>query len=252
VPAAAGDSVLLSVLSVDGSGSVVSCSGLLAFDQDALEAGTQYINVTGSGSAGNQTAAASSQLVAVVPLNLPSLLVDVVGSNCSLPGAAGGAVSCAVEVQNSGNVRLQAGSVTGSGSASSSGCAFGVLAPGGKFSCAVQQPVSQADFDAADDDAAYTVSIGVSSTATPMGSNTTNISAEDMQPLLLSPAVRHGVRIDETTANPTIVIDAGASAAIWWCCFSCCQGAFSSSLYMLLRDDLAACLGKNNACKLKH
>jgi hypothetical protein len=104
-PAAAGDSVSLGVLSVDGSGSVVSCSGLLAFDQDALEAGPQYINVTGSGAAGNQTAAASSQLVAVVPLNLPGLLVDVVGSNCSLPGAAGGAVSCAVEVHNSGNVR---------------------------------------------------------------------------------------------------------------------------------------------------
>jgi hypothetical protein len=135
--------------------------------------------------------------------------VDVVGSNCSLPGAAGGAVSCAVEVQNSGNVRLQAGSVTGSGSASSSGCAFGVLAPGGKFSCAVQQPVSQADFDAADDDAAYTVSIGVSSTATPMGSNSSEVAANDAEAVPLAPALQPAVGLANTSASPTTVSTAG-------------------------------------------
>jgi hypothetical protein len=221
VPAAAGDSVLLSVLSVGGSGSVVSCSGLLAFDQDALEAGTQYINVTGSGSAGNQTPAASSQLVAVVPLNLPSLLVDVVGSNCSLPGGAGGAVSCAVWVQNSGNVRLQSGSVTGSGSASSSGCAFGVLAPGSKFSCAVQQPVSQADLDAADDDAACTVSIGVSGVATPMGSNSSDVTAADAEAVALAPALRHSMSIAGATASPSTVVKAG-TLQLKHCCTGCC------------------------------
>jgi hypothetical protein len=210
VPAATGDRVTLAVLSVDSSGSVVSCSGLLSFDQDALEAGPQVINVTGSGSAGNASAAASSQLVGIVPLNLPGLLVDVVGANCSLPSAAGGALACAVELTNSGNVRLQSGTVTGTGAATATACDFGILRPGGKHLCQVYQEVSQSDLDSADVDLAYTVSISVSSTATPLGSNSSDITSVDTQVVALAPAVRHGVRIEDATASPTIVSDAGA------------------------------------------
>jgi hypothetical protein len=187
----------------------VSCSGLLAFDQDALEAGPQYINVTGSGAAGNQTVAASSQLVAVVPLNLPGLLVDVVGSNCSLPGAAGGAVSCAVEVHNSGNVRLQGGSVSGTGAASTTGCAFSVLPPGGKHSCQVQQEVSQPEFDAADAYAAYTVSVGVSALATPLGSNSSDVTSGDAEAVALAPMLRPAVILVNTSASPSTVTVSG-------------------------------------------
>jgi hypothetical protein len=209
VPAATGDSVALAMLSVDGAGSVVSCSGLLSFDQDALEAGPRNISVTGSGSAGNATAAASSQLVEVVPLNLPGLLVDVVGANCSLPGAAGGALACAVEVTNSGNVRLQGGNVTGTGAATVIACDFGVLQPGGKFNCQVEQLVSQADLDAADEDAMYYVSLGVAATATPMGISNSDITQGDSESLVLSPTIRHGASVDAITASPTTVTDAG-------------------------------------------
>jgi len=220
-PAATGDSVALSVVSVDGAGSVVSCSGLLAFDQEALEAGSQLINITGSGSAGNQTAAAFSQLVSVVPLNLPGLLVDVVGSNCSLPGAAGGAVSCAVVVQNIGNVRLQSGSVSGTGAANSSSCAFGVLLPGGRFTCQVQQAVSQADLDAADEDAAYAVRVGVSGVATPMGSNSSDVASGDAELLVLAPALRPAVTLSNATASPTIVTTAGETLHLHQACTVC-------------------------------
>ncbi|KAF6258162.1 hypothetical protein COO60DRAFT_1639414, partial [Scenedesmus sp. NREL 46B-D3] len=209
-PAATGDSVALSVVSVDGAGSVVSCSGLLAFDQEALEAGSQLINITGSGSAGNQTAAAFSQLVSVVPLNLPGLLVDVVGSNCSLPGAAGGAVSCAVEVQNIGNVRLQNGSVSGTGAANSSSCAFGVLLPGGRFTCQVKQVVSQADLDAADGDSTYNVSIGVSGTALSYAfslTNTGNVKLRGLQ--LLVPA------LDGNSSESTIICSYATDSGRW-------------------------------------
>jgi hypothetical protein len=187
----------------------VSCSGLLSFDQDALEAGPQQISVTGSGSAGNATTAASSQLVAVVPLNLPGLLVDVVGANCSLPSAAGGALACAVEVTNSGNVRLQGGAVTGTGSAIAYGCEFGVLQPKGKTTCKVKQMVSQADLDAADDDSAYTISVGVSGVATPIGSNSSDVTFADTEALTLVSALRHSMRTEEATASPTTVTKAG-------------------------------------------
>jgi hypothetical protein len=209
VPAATGDSVTLAMMSVDGSGSVVSCSGLLSFDQDALEAGPQQISVTGSGSAGNATAAASSQLVAVVPLNLPGLLVDVVGANCSLPSAAGGALACAVEVTNSGNVRLQGGSVTGTGAAIAIGCDFGVLQPGGKFTCQVEQTVLQLDLDAADADSSHAVSVGITATATPMGSDSSAVASGEAQDVVLAPAVLHGLVISATSASPTIVDAAG-------------------------------------------
>jgi hypothetical protein len=209
VPAASGDSVTLAVLSVDGSGSVVSCSGLLSFDQDALEAGPKQISVTGSGSAGTATAAASSQLVGIVPLNLPGLLVDVVGANCSLPSAAGGALACAVEVTNSGNVRLQAGAVAGAGTATAVGCVLPELLPAGKFICQVEQAVTQEDLDTADVDAAYTISIGVSATATPLGSNISDVQSWDSEDVALAPAVVRGMSISDTSASPWTVKDAG-------------------------------------------
>jgi hypothetical protein len=209
VPAVTGDSVTLTMLSVDGVGSVVSCSGLLSFDQDALEAGPQVINVTGSGSAGNATAAASSQLVGIVPLNLPGLLVNVVGANCSLPSTAGGALACDVELTNSGNVRLQSGVVTGTGTATATSCDFGVLQPDGKFNCQVEQTVSQADLDAADADSSYAVSIGVAATATPRGSNSSAVTSGDVHDVVLAPAVLHGIVIDATSASPTMVDAAG-------------------------------------------
>jgi hypothetical protein len=84
-----------------------------------------------------------------------------------------------------------------------------MLLPGGKHSCQVQQEVSQLNFDSADADSAYTVSVGVSGVATPLGSKSSDITAEDVQLVALSPAVRHGVRVDETTASPTTVTDAG-------------------------------------------
>jgi hypothetical protein len=209
VPAATGDSVALALLSVDGAGSVVSCSGLLSFDQDALEAGLRNISVTGSGSAGNATAAAASQLVEFVPLNLPGLLVDVVGANCSLPGAAGGALACAVEVTNSGNVRLQGGSVAGTGTATTLGCVLPELLPAENFICNVQQAISQTDFDAADADAAYTISIGVSATATPLGSNSSDVQSWDAETVGLAPAIVRGLSINDTSASPVVVKDAG-------------------------------------------
>jgi hypothetical protein len=209
VPDTSGDSVALALLSVDGAGSVVSCSGLLSFDQDALEAGPRNISVTGSGSAGNATAAAASQLVEVVPLNLPGLLVDVVGANCSLPGAAGGALACAVEVTNSGNVRLQSGNFTGTGTATVTACDFGVLQPGGKFSCQVEQALSQGDLDSADADSSYVVSVRVSATAAPMGSNSSAVNSADVQDVTLAPAVLHGIVINTTSASPTTVALAG-------------------------------------------
>jgi hypothetical protein len=213
VPSATGDSVTLAVLSVDGVNSVVNCSGLLSFDQDALEAGPQVISVTGSGSAGNASAAASSQLVGVVPLNLPGLLVDVVGANCSLPSAAGGALTCAVELTNSGNVRLQSGVVTGAGAATVAACDFGVLQPGGKWICHVAQLVSQTDLDAADADASYAGNVGVSATVTPMGSNNSDITHGDAESLALAPAIRHGLSVETTTASPTTVTEAGRCQA---------------------------------------
>jgi hypothetical protein len=204
-----GEGVALAVLSVDGSGSVASCSGLLSFDQDALEAGPQVINVTGSSSAGTATAAASSQLVGIVPLNLPGLLVDVVGANCSLPSAAGGSAACSVVVQNIGNVRLQSGTVTGTSPAVASGCELDILQPNGKTMCVVEQIVSQADLDAADADSAYTISIGVFGAATPMGSNTSVTSSVDAEALMLVSALRHSMRIEGATASPTTVTKAG-------------------------------------------
>jgi hypothetical protein len=214
--------VTLAVLSVDSAGSVVSCSGLLMFDQDALEAGPKQISVTGSGSAGNATAAASSQLASIVPLNLPGLLVDVVGANCSLPSAAGGALACAVELTNSGNVRLQSGTITGASSAITSNRTFGVLVPGAKFSCQVKQVVLQADLDAADDDSAYTVSVGVSATATPMGSNSSDVTSGDAEPVALAAALRPAVSLDSVTASPTTVTAAG-EALTWQQSGSSCQ-----------------------------
>jgi hypothetical protein len=144
-----------------------------------------------------------------VPLNLPGLLVDVVGSNCSLPGAAGGALSCAVEVHNSGNVRLQGGSVSGTGAATASECAFNLLPPGGKFICQVQQEVSQLDFDSADADSAYTVSIGVSGVATPLGSNSSDVTSGGAEAVALAPALRHNMIIEGAAASPTTVVKSG-------------------------------------------
>jgi hypothetical protein len=215
-PAATGDSVALALLSVDGAGSVVSCSGLLSFDQDALEAGPRSISVTGSGSAGNATAAAASQLVEVVPLNLPGLLVDVVGANCSLPGAAGSPAICSVVVQNIGNVRLQGGTVTGTGTVIATGCEFDVLQPSDKTTCQVDQMVSQADLDAADADAAFTITIGVSGVATPLGSNISDVTSGDAKALTLTSALRRSMRIENVAASPTAVDKAGEhSGSVW-------------------------------------
>jgi hypothetical protein len=114
-----------------------------------------------------------------------------------------------VEVTNSGNVRLQGGAVTGTGSATVTACDFGVLQPGGKFNCQVEQLVSQTDLDAADADASHTVSVGVSATVKAMGSNNSDITRGDAELLALAPAVRRGLSVDTTTASPTTVTEAG-------------------------------------------
>jgi hypothetical protein len=133
----------------------------------------------------------------------------VVGANCSLPSAAGGALACAVELTNSGNVRLQSGVVTGAGSAITSNCTFGVLVPGAKFICQAEQAVSQADLNSADDDSAYAVSIGVSGLATPMGSNSSDVTSGDAEPVALAAALRPSVNLDSVSASPTTVTTAG-------------------------------------------
>jgi hypothetical protein len=208
-PLSTGEGVVLAVLSVDGPGSVVSCSGLLSFDQDALEAGPQVINVTGSGSAGNVTAAASSQLVGIVPLNLPGLLVDVVGANCSLPSAAGGALACSIVVQNSGNVRLRDVLVQGTSPVLAPAQVLVILHPNSKTVVSVTQFVTQADLDAADDDSAYAINFGVSGTATPMGSNSSAVTSADVEAIPLVSALRRSMRIEDATASPTTVTKAG-------------------------------------------
>jgi hypothetical protein len=144
-----------------------------------------------------------------VPLNLPGLLVDVVGANCSLPSAAGGALACAVELTNSGNVRLQSGAVAGAGAAIAMGCVLPELLPARKFICQVEQAVTQADLDAADVDAAHTISIGVSATATPLGSNSSDVQSWDAENVALAPALVRGMSISDTSASPATVTDAG-------------------------------------------
>jgi hypothetical protein len=86
---------------------------------------------------------------------------------------------------------------------------FDVLVPGAQFRCQVQQAVSQADLDSADDDSAYTVSIGVSSAATPMGSNSSDVTYSDIEPVALAAALRPAVSLDSGTASPTTVATAG-------------------------------------------
>jgi hypothetical protein len=84
-----------------------------------------------------------------------------------------------------------------------------LLPPGGKFVCQVQQEVSQPELDAADVYAAYTVSVGVSGVATPLGNNSSEVTSGDAEAVALAPAIMHGLSIDATSASPTIVTDAG-------------------------------------------
>jgi hypothetical protein len=123
-----------------------------------------------------------------------------------------------VELTNSGNVRLQAGAVTGMGAATTVGCDFGVLQPGGRFICQVTQLVSQTDLDATDADASHAVSVGVSATVTPMGSNNSDITHGDAESLVLAPAIRHGLSVDTTTASPTTVTEAGRCCMLQHVC----------------------------------
>jgi hypothetical protein len=84
-----------------------------------------------------------------------------------------------------------------------------VLPPGGKFVCQVQQEVSQPEFDAADVYAAYTVSVGVSGVATPLGNNSSEVTSGDAEAVALAPAVVPGISITATSASPTTVTTAG-------------------------------------------
>jgi hypothetical protein len=71
--------------------------------------------------------------------------------------------------------------------------------------------------DAADDNAAYTVSIGVSGVATPMGSNNSDATAADAEAVALAPAVVRSLAISSTSAAPTTVMVAGVSASLAKC-----------------------------------
>jgi hypothetical protein len=108
----------------------------------------------------------------------------------------------------------------------------------------VQQPVSREDFDAADANAAFTLSIGVSGVATPMGSNSSDVTAADAEAVALAPAIVHGLQINATSASPTIVTEAGEKGYLFGAgsCFSWRDAELYHASYRPLATALVRCL----------
>jgi hypothetical protein len=115
-----------------------------------------------------------------------------------------------------------------------------LLPPGGKFVCQVQQEVSQPELDAADVNAAYTVSVGVSGVASPLGSNSSEVTSGDVEAVALAPAVVRGMSISSTSTSPTTVKTAGepgiAHITVHWCvkcfCFGVLGGKYCNSHHL--------------------
>lgn len=156
----------------------------------------------------NLTAEATSQAVVVEPYNQPSLSVQILADNCSLPATATGDVACPVLIQNTGNVRLHTVFVNGSGRAVMLGCRFSELWPGSVAICQVHKQVSQMDFDTADINTDSVIDLAIEGTADPRGVNQSALLVSEAQLLQLQPVLRRNLTIN-TEVNTTSVTSAG-------------------------------------------
>ena len=199
---AADGSVQLPVLAVDVA---VSCSGLLEFNQDRLEAGPQLVSVTGTASSpsGNVTVTAASQDVSIIPVNSPGLTLDLQPANCSLPASAGGTVVCPVLVHNSGNMRLQNVSVAGV-----SGCSFALLQPDEQQLCQLRQVASQTDFDAAYDNHTP-LQLLVAASGVSNGRNSSEVSASATEIVSLQSVLHAALQLSNWSIQPAVISVAG-------------------------------------------
>lgn len=198
----ASDEVQLSRLGVDG---VMTCSGVLNFTQDMLEAGDHVFKVNGSAdwAAGNSTATAVSQNVVIRPSIRPGLAVGIPEELCKLPDSANSSVNCTVWIQNTGNVRLQNVSI-----ASISGCGVELLQPSVRHECQLLRVLTQSDFDEADA-SGTDVQLTVVAEATPLGPNTTVLSVSANQPISLQSKLTRAAGIISGVNGPVQVHHAG-------------------------------------------
>jgi hypothetical protein len=129
-------------------GGVLSCTAMSPFDQDGMELGDRIFSATGTSvtlvtdTHPSDTVDASPS-VTIDVVEIPLLVVDVMGAECTRPARMPGNVTCKVQLYNSGNQRLQDLSVQGD----VNDCVFaGPLWPAETVNCSMTRWVCQDGF----------------------------------------------------------------------------------------------------------